>query len=345
MRFITDFSNNILPFVPGDYVFLSDFVDATTVEYFQEGGPSALIDDMGIWYEPLQDVPVYGLPIWAASYYLICLSQVSPESQGDTTSCFNFMANRKAVNRFIMMKMVSWFGLTTKNYSWSGVDNRYDMTDVIVELDILENQNQQFYQGQQWTEFRQHLLAPLTLEPRWWGGKHQITNNVQCTNYRLDHAWQDGIKDLFLPTAVSLISESKAFEKTSTITEKSLYAIQALTLPLWVGCYKNATTWRSMGFDVFDDYIDHSYEDKPTLIERCFYAFESNLRLLQDLQYASSVRNQCLERLLSNRKKLQQGELFSISRQWVDAWPTQMRRFGASLIDNYQYGIDLPSFD
>ena len=80
-------------------------------------------------------------------------------------------------------------------------------------------------------------------------------------------------------SAVALISESADFQKASVFTEKTLYALMALNFPLFIGGYGHADQLTRMGFDVFDDIIDHSYQYKETLFERCYYAFYNNLEL------------------------------------------------------------------
>jgi hypothetical protein len=49
---------------------------------------------------------------------------------------------------------------------------------------------------------------------------------------------------------------------------------------------------RYLGFDVFDDIIDHSYEDLLNPIERCYYSIERNLHLLTDFNKTKKLADQ-----------------------------------------------------
>ena len=77
-----------------------------------------------------------------------------------------------------------------------------------------------------------------------------------------------------------------------------------------MGC---ADAMRGMGLDVFDDIIDHSYQYKPTLIERCYWAFANNLELLTDLQYAHNQR-------VAHRDRLQRNfdQCLPLTTQFID---------------------------
>jgi hypothetical protein len=66
------------------------------------------------------------------------------------------------------------------------------------------------------------------------------------------------------------------------ITEKTVMAIFGGTIPIWVGGYFIADSMRNLGFDVFDDLIDHSYQQEITPFDRCYQAINKNLSVLQD---------------------------------------------------------------
>lgn len=96
---------------------------------------------------------------------------------------------------------------------------------------------------------------------------------------------------VFEPTAISLITEPVFYERETIITEKTIMAVWAGTLPIWVGGWRCADVMRRYGFDVFDDVVDHSYQylDDPT--DRCRRAIELNLALLTDTIDMSAFQN------------------------------------------------------
>ena len=83
-----------------------------------------------------------------------------------------------------------------------------------------------------------------------------------------------------------------------------------MNFPIWVGggnC--QAEMWKKLGFDVFDDVINHDYQHYDTLLERCVYAFTLNKEILTDIDYATSLRNANIERLKNNRSLILSGKL------------------------------------
>jgi hypothetical protein len=54
-----------------------------------------------------------------------------------------------------------------------------------------------------------------------------------------------------------------------------------------VGGWKLASLMRVLGFDVFDDLVDHSYETMAEPMDRAYYAIERNLALLRDHERVS----------------------------------------------------------
>lgn len=85
---------------------------------------------------------------------------------------------------------------------------------------------------------------------------------------------------VFEGTCVSLITEPVFWERETIVTEKTLMAIWAGTLPIWIGGWKCPDAMRDFGFDTFDDVIDHSYQDLSDPHDRCCRALLDNRHLL-----------------------------------------------------------------
>jgi len=215
-----------------------------------------------------------------------------------TDYCFNFMANRKRVNRFLMMKIIEWFGLTNMNYTWSGADLNFDLTNIIQEMNSIESPV--------WPdEFRAFVLAPVSIPKKWIDvpGDTLVTpTHIRPVNNK--SVWHAGLDQMFSTTAVSLISESIDYQSGVGYTEKTAFAVLGRTFPIWVGGKYQAEQFAKLGYDTFDDVIDHSYQYRDTLIERCYHAIADNLHMLTDLAYATNLRNSMLTRLTHNRQAL-----------------------------------------
>lgn len=265
-----------------------------------------------------------GLPIFLInelrSSILPCVDSV--ESLITEKTC-NFIVNKKQINRFLCIKLAEWFELKC-NYTWSGVDNSFDMSEIINEL------NNDVTTTPFTDNCRSFLLGPITTPSRFVGGAFKmppgLTNDIRIHNYGgSGPAWKNGLNQVFLTSAVSLITESVRFQKLAILTEKTGYSVLGCTFPIWVGGFNQAQQWKSFGFDIFEDIIDHSYEQYPTLIERCYYAFKKNLHILTDLEMAKKLRLENMNRLLNNRELLINNHLSDAVFQRINDLPCDLK--------------------
>jgi len=130
--------------------------------------------------------------------------------------------------------------------------------------------------------------------------KHNDVNSIPVTDYKFgtEVVMDKGIRNgsfknaetydkllkttVFEPSCISLITEPVFFERESILTEKTIMSVYSGTLPIWVGGWRCADAMRGFGFDVFDDIVDHSYQDLEDPFDRCYHAIERNLNLLRD---------------------------------------------------------------
>jgi hypothetical protein len=102
-----------------------------------------------------------------------------------------------------------------------------------------------------------------------------------------------------------LITEPAFFERETIITEKTIMAIYGGTIPVWVGGWRIADYMRDQGFDVFDDIVDHSYQDLTDPWDRCYYAIERNVNLLKDFDTVQKFVHNNKHRLQANLELLE----------------------------------------
>lgn len=265
-----------------------------------------------------------GLPIWLSDIVKNKINAaVQPIDQLTTEVCANFICNKKQINRFLCIKLAEWFKLTC-NYTWSGTWATFNMSDIINELDD-QVKTLPFDQ-----DCRTFLLSPIGIEPRFVTPAPEsvrVANDKSRILVREASAgpWVDGLDQVFLTSAVSLITESVKFEKMAMFTEKTVYSMLGCTFPIWVGGYNQASEWKSLGFDIFEDIIDHSYQAYPTLIERCYYAFKNNLAIITDLNLATELRKTHQSRLLSNRELILNNQLERALHDKINMLPDDLQ--------------------
>lgn len=264
------------------------------------GTPEFIFSDHYTFYNINDTIKVVGSALFAElSARLQKHSKYATEYQ--THYIFNFSCNKKQINRYLLIKMVEIFGLENFNYTWSGAGQSFDLSNIIQELNLI---------GFDDAVFKSQLLSGISnIQPRFINyGESKVVDPIKTSsinNYGGNvWSWNHGLNEVYEHSAISLIAESVRFEKAAIFTEKTVYSVMACTLPIWVGGYKQASEWKRIGFDTFDDIIDHSYQNYDTLFERCYYAFKNNLHLLKDLDLATRVRQDVLNRLLENKTKL-----------------------------------------
>ena len=306
---ITELTNN-------DILHIYDGFNTEYIDYvLKKGSPKYIVNDHITFFANLK---FYGLPLYVERYTREVIAEIEFENNINTINCFNFMINKKRVNRFLCIKFVEWFELSNFDYTWSAVDRNFDMVDIIAELDLLGSRSPLSPAA------RSFVLTPIQLKKRFIGVSGNTTSNV-----RLDHGpdswtWRN-LQNIFLNSGISLITESDLHQRAAIFTEKTLYAVWGLTFPIWIGGYNQAKEWKRIGFDTFDDVIDHSYQNYDTLIERCYYAFFLNLELLSNIDKTQKLRLVHKDRLFKNRELLLQNHLGKFVDQEISKFPEDLQ--------------------
>lgn len=208
-------------------------------------------------------------PIWLSRFCNFKYGQPILTDNVTTVDCFNFMIYKQRSLRQLILVELLNKGLTTSSYIYS----KNSSVNII--------------------------------EPRYFGAARQLVyNNVADYNNFL----RDNV---FARSAVALIIETiePDWHDNMTFTEKTLWAMLSLNFPIWLGGRKQAEIWKDVGFDTFDDIVDHSYQHLPDPIARIQQALESNRRLLTDLLYVSNLRHQMSDRLRQNRQLVMDGTI------------------------------------
>jgi hypothetical protein len=192
---------------------------------------------------------------------------ITPDWKNKTYT-FNFMINKPRISRKLLLVLIEKFKLENYTYSLPWKSNPYSK------------------------------LAPSNYT---FGIKRQLDQGVQQGSINNAQTYTHLLqKNIFEPSCISLITEPSFLERETMHTEKTIMSIYAGTLPIWVGGWRLASTLRGMGFDVFDDIIDHSYEHMEDPWDRAYYAIERNIRLLKDFKCASSFISDNQHRLRNN---------------------------------------------
>lgn len=310
---------NISAFSDSSVLLIRDVFDRRWFDELlkQKGRPACVLNDHFSFFDDLA-TEFYCLPIFLE--HTDSLFDFKDTSKAETLCNFNFMINKKQINRYLCLKMIEFFDLRSYDHTWSGKGDTADMSQVLKETPQIAGLDFSFF------------LQPVTnIVPKFIMHTESISTNSDVLGYGGNvWAWEHAVKNIFRSGAVALITDCCDSQKAAAFTEKTYYSLLGLNFPIWVGGYKHADSWKRMGFDIFEDVIDHSYQYRETVFERCYYAFKDNIHILSDVSLAADLRNRYMPRLIDNlthaRKKIR-----SYNDATTAKWPEYVRSVADSL--------------
>lgn len=295
-------------------------------ELFEEKGtPGIILSDHITYFKNFfKNIEFIGLPLWLEQQRKKWKLEEFADQPLQTDYCFNFMVNKKQVNRYLCIKLVELFDYKNFTYTWSGAGTNFDCTDIIKEKEFLGKNSPLT------TEQFGNILAQINLKPVFYKSAEAKISEQDGSSVSFyggnRNSWDWGCDKIFLHSAVSLITESLTFQEATTFTEKTLYSVLGLNFPIWVGGgIEQASNWKKLGFDIFEDVINHDYQYYDTLLERCVYAFKLNNKILTDLDYAKKIRIQNKKRLQQNRDLILSGQLENFIKKDIETYPDEIK--------------------
>ena len=127
--------NKISKLSESDVVHLYDVFDQTYIDTIlaTKGTPKYFISDHFSQVK-FDKVQVLCLPLFIEQEIKKIAQVHLCQKELVTSTCFNFIINKKQINRFLCIKLVEWFALQDFVYTWSAVDQNFDMSLIISEL-------------------------------------------------------------------------------------------------------------------------------------------------------------------------------------------------------------------
>ena len=194
-------------------------------------------------------------PIFLASECKEFIDQdIRPFWEGKTR-IFNFSINKPRIHRKFLLQEIERLGLTSYRHSLAWKYNPVNSIKI--------------------TDFK-------------FGPEIKEDLGIKNGNFKNAETYNKLLKKVYENTCVSIITEPCFYEKEAIITEKTLMALMGGTIPLWFGGWKNAQALAKLGFDVFEDIVDHSYETLEDPYDRCTQSLERNLHLF-DLEKIQKI--------------------------------------------------------
>lgn len=268
-----------------------------------------VFDHMG-HEDQLQVYNHLSLPIFlAASCKEFAQQKITP-NWTNKTHIFNFMINKPRPNREFLLLLIEHFKLSNYSYSfcWKKtevnrgkmmINTQSELYQTIIK-NIAMNIEEKSY------TFGQEVFLDYGLRYGRVKNAENYAGLLQTT--------------VFEPSCVSLITEPSFYERETLKTEKTIMAIYGGTLPIWVGGWGIPNSMRCLGFDVFDDIIDHSYEHMTDPWDRAYYAVEKNIKMLSDPNLAKDFVSANYARLQHNVDLVEQNIFLKYCTQKIDTY-------------------------
>ena len=109
------------------------------------------------------------------------------------------------------------------------------------------------------------------------------------------------LRPMYENSAVEIVNETTfEFKFGIHMTEKFINSVYGMNLPIVLGQLGIVEYCRKLGFDMFDDVVDHSYDVITRPIDRLTAAIDRNRRLLEDRDFAIAAWHRCQPRLQAN---------------------------------------------
>lgn len=101
-------------------------------------------------------------------------------------------------------------------------------------------------------------------------------------------------------TFLEIVNETTYSSESFLLTEKTMHSFLSFHFPIIISNPGVVKFLRSMGFDMFDDIIDHSYDDVQDVAQRIVCAVDSNIALLTNAEDLKQKWKECLPRFERN---------------------------------------------
>ena len=210
-----------------------------------------LHDDIFVKYNPLC------IPFFCATTVNEFQKENIIPNWTNKTKTFNFMINKLRPHRKRLLELVEELNLT--NYTYS-------------------------------LPWRENPFTSLPVTNYMIGTETQMPQGIRSGSIRNSQNYKQLLqKTVFEPSCISLITEPTYIEKEALISEKTIMSIYGGTIPIWVGGWRCADSMQRLGFDVFDDIVDHSYQTLEDPLQRVRNSITLNKKLLSNFEITTSI--------------------------------------------------------
>jgi len=277
--------------------------------------------------DQLQHFNHVSLPIALVSQAKQFIQQNIQPNWNNKTAAFNFMINKPRHNREFLLLLIKHFELTNYTYSlcWKTTNLKRDH--------MIKNTTSEVYK-----KIIHDTLMDIPERTYTFGHEVFMDHGLRCGHVSNAENYVGLLQTtIFEPSCVSLITEPTFYEREIFMTEKTIMSIYSGTLPIWVGGWCIPNSLRQLGFDVFDDIVDHSYESMADPWDRAYYAVEKNLHLLKDTNITQEFIKNNHARLQHNVDLIKDNVFQKHMTKKINQYTGDLHNLLNTLTQGYQY--------
>jgi len=127
-----------------------------------------------------------------------------------------------------------------------------------------------------------------------------LTEDVYVTCNKNSENFKNKLQNHYVNSYIEFVSETLCIEPTYQVNEKFLNSVFGCNFPILVSSKGSVQVLRDMGFDMFDDIINHSYDDIDNPFYRIKASIDLNSDLLQNTKKIKEVWHLNLHRFKNN---------------------------------------------
>lgn len=132
-----------------------------------------------------------------------------------------------------------------------------------------------------------------------------------CDNIR---NFETKLRQYYRRALVEIVSETCFDQTCFNITEKTLHTFLTGMIPIWLSSAGTVQFLRDVGFDVYDDFVDHSYDLETDNYQRVYRAIVDNIELLRNFECVQSFWLANQHRIKHNEHRVRTIDQWYLSR-------------------------------
>lgn len=130
--------------------------------------------------------------------------------------------------------------------------------------------------------------------------------------------FENSLRNKYTNSFVEIVSESSFTTPGFFITEKTAHCFYGCNFPIILGGPGIVRHLKEIGFDMFDDIIDHSYDLIANPFDRIAAAIDNNIGILTDVELVKQLWKKNKQRFVNNVNTINNIDTYYMHRALVD---------------------------